>query len=168
MMETTQTSGSCPAPSQAAVRPWISSSTRGNSGTPAVAISRFHGDGVRYQAKLIGVDPVPDSQGGKMCWDSMMKLKGMEIAARRQGKHKKRVWLKVFSTSLKILDDRSGAVLHDHDICRISSLTKDETDPRALAYVYQNEDSYCLFYIKMANMVRPLCHTTEKSDVRRK
>lgn len=60
------------------------------------------------------------------------------------------------------------AVLHDHDICRISSLTKDETDPRALAYVYQNEDSYCLFYIKMANMVRPLCHTTEKSDVRRK
>lgn len=29
MMETTQTSGSCPAPSQAAVRPWISSSTRG-------------------------------------------------------------------------------------------------------------------------------------------
>lgn len=38
-------------------------------------ISRFSGAGVRYKAKLIGVDPVPDHQGDKMCWDSMMKLK---------------------------------------------------------------------------------------------
>lgn len=37
--------------------------------------SRLSGDGVRYKAKLIGVDPVPDAQGDKMCWDSMMKLK---------------------------------------------------------------------------------------------
>lgn len=38
-------------------------------------MSRFHGDGVRYRAKLIGLDPVPDARGEKMCWDSMMKLK---------------------------------------------------------------------------------------------
>lgn len=38
-------------------------------------ISRFNGAGVRYKAKLIGVDPVPDAPGDKMCWDSMMKLK---------------------------------------------------------------------------------------------
>ncbi|KAG7513526.1 hypothetical protein JOB18_010244 [Solea senegalensis] len=117
MMETEQMTGSCPAPSQAAVRPWLSSIARGATRTPGNTADRFHGDGVRYKAKLIGVDPVSDSQGDKMCWDSMMKLK---------------------------------AVLHDHERSRISSLTKDESDPRALAYIYQHQDSYSLFYIKMA------------------
>ncbi|XP_058494741.1 disabled homolog 2-like [Solea solea] len=152
MMETEQMTGSCPAPSQAAVRPWLSSSARGATRTPGDTADRFHGDGVRYKAKLIGVDPVSDSQGDKMCWDSMMKLKGIEVASRKQGKHKPRVWLKVFSTGLKILDERTGAVLHDHERSRISSLTKDESDPRALAYIYQHQDSYSLFYIKMANL----------------
>uniref|UniRef100_A0A8C4IPW1 PID domain-containing protein n=1 Tax=Dicentrarchus labrax TaxID=13489 RepID=A0A8C4IPW1_DICLA len=76
--------------------------------TPTDATSRFLGDGVRYKAKLIGVDSVPDAQGEKMCWDSMMKLKGFEAAARKQGRHKQRVWLKVSSTGLRIVDERSG------------------------------------------------------------
>ena len=45
------------------------------------------------------------------------------------------------------------AVLHDHERSRISSLTKDESDPRALAYIYQEDDTYSLFYIRMANLV---------------
>ncbi|KAM7011956.1 uncharacterized protein LKV04_022145 [Tautogolabrus adspersus] len=153
MMETEQTAGSCPDPSQTAVRTWVSSSTRG---PPSEAISRFHGDGVRYKAKLIGIDPVLDAQGEKMCWDSMMKLKGFEAAARKQGKHKQRVWVKVSSGGLKIVDERTGAVLYDHDRTRISSLTKDESDPRALAYVYQHQDTYNLFYIKTANLADPV------------
>nr|XP_019953930.1 PREDICTED: disabled homolog 2-like [Paralichthys olivaceus] len=156
MMETEQTAGSCPAPGRTAVRTWLPSSTRAAARSPGDTASRFHGDGVRYKAKVIGVDPVPDSQGEKMCWDSMMKLKGFEAAARKQGKHKQRVWLKVFSTGLKILDERSGAVLHDQERSRISSLTKDESDPRALAYVYQHQDTYSLFYIKMANLADPV------------
>lgn len=91
-----------------------------------------------------------------MCWDSMMKLKGFEVAARKQGKHKQRVWLKVSSSGLKIVDERTGALLCDHDRSRISSLTKDESDPRALAYVYQYQDAYSLFYIKMANLADPV------------
>lgn len=35
----------------------------------------------------------------------------------------------------------------------MSSLTRDGTDPRALAYVYQQQDAYLLFYIKTANLV---------------
>ncbi|XP_044056492.1 disabled homolog 2-like isoform X2 [Siniperca chuatsi] len=120
MMETEKMPGSCPAQGQTAVRTWLSSSTRGS---PTHTTSRFRGDGVRYKAKLIGVDPVPDAQGDKMCWDSMMKLK---------------------------------AALYDHDRSRISSLTKDESDPRALAYVYQHQDTYSLFYIKMANLADPV------------
>ncbi|CAB1449844.1 unnamed protein product [Pleuronectes platessa] len=75
MMETEQTAGSCPAPGQTSVRTWLSSSTRAAARSPGDSASRFHGDGVRYRAKVIGVDPVPDSRGEKMCWDSMMKLK---------------------------------------------------------------------------------------------
>lgn len=45
------------------------------------------------------------------------------------------------------------AVLYDHDRSRISCLRKDDSDPRALAYVYENQDSCALFYIKMANLV---------------
>uniref|UniRef100_A0A3B3B9G4 PID domain-containing protein n=1 Tax=Oryzias melastigma TaxID=30732 RepID=A0A3B3B9G4_ORYME len=73
-------------------------------------MSRFHGDGVRYRAKLIGLDPVPDSQGEKMCWDSMMKLKGLEAVARRQGKHKQKIWLKISSSGLKIVEERTGVI----------------------------------------------------------
>ncbi|XP_041647959.1 disabled homolog 1-like [Cheilinus undulatus] len=153
MMETEQTAAGCPAPGQAAVRTWVYSSTKG---PPSEAISRFHGDGVRYKAKLIGVDPVPNAEGEKMCWDSMMKLKGMAEAARKHGKHKPRVWLKVLSSGIKILDERTGGVLFDHDRTRISSLTKDESDPRALAYVYQDQEAHILFYIKMANLADPV------------
>uniref|UniRef100_A0A3Q1IQQ4 PID domain-containing protein n=1 Tax=Anabas testudineus TaxID=64144 RepID=A0A3Q1IQQ4_ANATE len=80
----------------------------GATKTPVETVSRFYGDGVRYKAKLIGVDPVPEAQGDKMCWDSMMKLKGFEAAARKQGKHKQRVWLKISSTGVKIVDERTG------------------------------------------------------------
>ncbi|KAK2835353.1 hypothetical protein Q5P01_015837 [Channa striata] len=91
-----------------------------------------------------------------MCWDSMMKLKGFEAAARKQGKHKQRVWLKVSSSGVRIVDERTGAVLHDHERSRISSLTKDESDPRALAYIYQDQDTYSLYYIKTSNLADPV------------
>ncbi|KAM7388012.1 hypothetical protein PAMP_024216 [Pampus punctatissimus] len=122
-MEMEQTAMSCPSPDQAAVRNRLSSSTKGTTRTPSETTSRFHGDGVRYKAKLIGVDPVPNAHGDKMCWDSMMKLK---------------------------------AVLCDHETSKISSLTKDESDPRALAYIYPQQDTYSLFYIKMANLADPV------------
>uniref|UniRef100_A0A673BCF0 PID domain-containing protein n=1 Tax=Sphaeramia orbicularis TaxID=375764 RepID=A0A673BCF0_9TELE len=68
----------------------LSSYFPGATRTLGDTTSRFHGDGVRYKAKLIGVDPVPSAEGEKMCWDSMMKLKGIEVASRKQGKHKQR------------------------------------------------------------------------------
>lgn len=41
-------------------------------------MARFKGDGVKYKAKLIGIDDVPDARGDKMSQDSMMKLKVTE------------------------------------------------------------------------------------------
>ncbi|XP_035796626.2 disabled homolog 1-like [Amphiprion ocellaris] len=154
MME--QMAGSCPAPTQTSVKTWLPSSTRGAIIAPSYITSRFHGDGVRYKAKLIGMDTVPDVQGEKMCYESMMKLKGLEEAARKQGKHKQRVWLKISYGGLKIVDEKTGAVVHNHEKSKISYLTKDESDPRALAYIYQYTDACMLFYIKMAYLAAPV------------
>ncbi|XP_041694466.1 disabled homolog 2 [Coregonus clupeaformis] len=150
---------SCPAPSQGAVNTgWLSSNKRGPpvAKPPSDGTSRFQGDGVRYKAKLIGLDYVPAAQGDKMCLDSMMKLKGQEVAGRIQGRHKQRVWLKVSITGVKILDERTGVVEYNHERGKINSLTKDESDPRALSYIYDHEGTYTLFYIKMANLADPV------------
>ncbi|XP_022048194.2 disabled homolog 1-like [Acanthochromis polyacanthus] len=151
-----QMAGSCPAPTQTSVKTWLPSSTRGAIIAPSYITSRFHGDGVRYKAKLIGMDTVPDVQGEKMCYESMMKLKGLEEAARKQGKHKQRVLLKISYGGLKIVDEKTGAVVHDHEKSKINYLTKDESDPRALAYIYQYTDVSMLFYIRMASLAAPV------------
>ncbi|KAJ3599311.1 hypothetical protein NHX12_033274 [Muraenolepis orangiensis] len=154
-----ETAGSCPSPGQATIKTWLSSSRRGAASATKVVpdpIARFHGDGVRYKAKLIGMDQVAQAQGDKMCLDSMMKLKGQEAASRSHGKHKQRVWLRVCSTGLKIVDEKSGCVMYEHDGSRISSLRRDQSDARALSYVFQHQHSYTLFYIKMANMADPV------------
>lgn len=43
--------------------------------TDEYLLARFQSDGVRYKAKLIGIDDVPEARGDKMSQDSMMKLK---------------------------------------------------------------------------------------------
>lgn len=43
--------------------------------------------------------------------------------------------------------------MYDHDRKLMSSVRRDDSDPRALAYVYQQQDAYLLFYIKTANLV---------------
>ncbi|KAM6922073.1 uncharacterized protein FYW49_007708 [Xenentodon cancila] len=159
MMEMEQTSERCLALGQTSVKAGLPSSTGGIVDDTA---SRYHGDGVRYRAKLIGMDPVPDAQGDKMCWDSMMKLKGLEEAARKQGRHKLKVWLKISCNGLKIVDERTGIVLHNHERGKISSLTKDKFEPRALAYIYQHQDRHLLFYIKMANQADPVLFDINK------
>ncbi|XP_069042208.1 disabled homolog 2-like isoform X2 [Lepisosteus oculatus] len=124
--------------------------------TPAFLMARFQGDGVRYKAKLIGVDDVPEPQGDKMCLDSMMKLKGREVAARQQGQHKQRIWLKVSTAGVKIMDEKSGQVELEHPMEQISLVKKDEFDPRAFAYIFGHKGIYKLFFIKMANAADPV------------
>ncbi|CAL8269576.1 unnamed protein product [Arctogadus glacialis] len=74
----------------------------------AALIRRFKGDGVRYKAKLIGLDEVTATRGDKLCQDSMMKLKGMAAAGRSKGEHKLKVFLTVSFGGIKIYDEKSG------------------------------------------------------------
>ncbi|XP_029300992.1 disabled homolog 2 isoform X2 [Cottoperca gobio] len=124
--------------------------------TDEYLLGRFQGDGVRYKAKLIGVDDVPEARGDKMSQDSMMKLKGMAVAARSQGKHKQRIWVNISMSGLKIIDEKSGVIEHEQVVNKISFIARDVTDNRAFGYVCGVEGQHQFFAIKTAQQAEPL------------
>ncbi|KAI4875760.1 hypothetical protein NFI96_024277, partial [Prochilodus magdalenae] len=124
--------------------------------TDEYLLARFQGDGVRYKAKLIGIDDVPEPRGDKMSQDSMMKLKGMAIAARSQGKHKQRIWVNISLNGIKIVDEKTGVIEHEHAVNKISFIARDITDNRAFGYVCGLEGQHQFFAIKTAQQAEPL------------
>ncbi|KAI3375213.1 hypothetical protein L3Q82_021718, partial [Scortum barcoo] len=119
-------------------------------------IKRFRGDGVRYKAKLIGIDEVTAARGDKLCQDSMMKLKGMASSARSKGEHKQRVFLTISFGGIKIYCERSGVLLHHHSVHEISYIAKDTRDHRAFGYVCGKEGHHRFVAIKTAQSAEPL------------
>lgn len=119
-------------------------------------LARFQGDGVRYKAKLIGIDDVAEARGDKMSQDSMMKLKGMAGAARSQGKHKQRIWVTISLSGMKIIDEKTGVIEHEHAVNKISFIARDITDNRAFGYVCGAEGQHQFFAIKTAQQAEPL------------
>uniref|UniRef100_A0A3P8RJA5 DAB adaptor protein 1b n=1 Tax=Amphiprion percula TaxID=161767 RepID=A0A3P8RJA5_AMPPE len=126
------------------------SSAAGQDRSEAGLIKRFRGDGVRYKAKLIGIDEVTAARGDKLCQDSMMKLKGMASSARSKGEHKQRVFLTVSFGGIKIYCERSGVLLHHHSVHEISYIAKDTRDHRAFGYVCGKEGHHRFVAIKTA------------------
>ncbi|XP_040013845.1 disabled homolog 2 isoform X2 [Xiphias gladius] len=124
--------------------------------TDEYLLGRFQGDGVRYKAKLIGIDDVPEARGDKMSQDSMMKLKGMAVAARSQGKHKQRIWVNISMSGIKIIDEKSGVIEHEHVVNKISFIARDVTDNRAFGYVCGAEGQHQFFAIKTSQQAEPL------------
>lgn len=124
--------------------------------TDEFLMTRFQGEGVRYKAKLIGVDDVPEPRGDKMTQDSMMKLKGMAIAARSQGKHKQRIWLIISLTGIKIIDEKTGVIEHEHVVNKISFIARDVTDSRSFGYICGAEGQHQFFAIKTAQQAEPV------------
>ncbi|XP_060763179.1 disabled homolog 2 isoform X1 [Neoarius graeffei] len=124
--------------------------------TDEFLLARFKGDGVRYKAKLIGVDDVPEARGDKMSQDSMMKLKGKASAARSQGKHKQRVWVNISLSGITITEEKTGAILMEHAVNKISFIARDVTDNRAFGYVCGAEGQHQFFAIKTAQQAEPL------------
>ncbi|KAJ7986968.1 hypothetical protein DPEC_G00333870 [Dallia pectoralis] len=124
--------------------------------TDEYLMARFQGDGVRYKAKLIGIDDVPEARGDKMSQDSMMKLKGMAVALRSQGKHKPRIWVNISISGIKIIDEKTGVIEHEHIVNKISFIARDVTDNRAFGYVCGSEGQHQFFAIKTAQQAEPL------------
>ncbi|CAL8395185.1 unnamed protein product [Boreogadus saida] len=128
----------------------------GQDRSEAALIRRFKGDGVRYKAKLIGLDEVTAARGDKLCQDSMMKLKGMAAAGRSKGEHKLKVFLTVSFGGLKIYDEKSGVLQHHHAVHEISYIAKDITDHRAFGYVCGKEGNHRFVAIKTAQSAEPV------------
>ncbi|XP_029484348.2 disabled homolog 2 isoform X3 [Oncorhynchus nerka] len=124
--------------------------------TDEYLLSRFQGDGVRYRAKLIGIDDVPEARGDKMSQDSMMKLKGLAIASRSQGKHKQKIWVNISMSGIKIIDEKTGVIEHEHMVNKISFIARDVTDNRAFGYVCGAEGQHQFFAIKTGQQAEPL------------
>ncbi|XP_061472938.1 disabled homolog 2 isoform X2 [Rhineura floridana] len=129
---------------------------KGPEKTEEFLLARFQGDGVRYKAKLIGIDDVPEARGDKMSQDSMMKLKGMAVAARSQGQHKQKIWVNISLTGIKIIDEKTGVIEHEHPVNKISFIARDVTDNRAFGYVCGGEGQHQFFAIKTAQQAEPL------------
>ncbi|KAM4739425.1 disabled homolog 1 isoform 4-T4 [Anableps anableps] len=144
---------------QPAVRPSsVRRDTRrkGQDRSEAALIRRFKGDGVRYKAKLIGLDEVTAARGDKLCQDSMMKLKGIAAAARSKGEHKQKVFLTVSFGGIKIFDEKTGILQHHHAVHEISYIAKDITDHRAFGYVCGKEGNHRFVAIKTAQSAEPV------------
>lgn len=144
---------------QPAVRPSSvrrDSKRRGQDRSEATLIRRFRGDGVRYKAKLIGMDEVTAARGDKLCQDSMMKLKGIAAAARSKGEHKQKVFLTISFGGIKIFDEKSGVLQHHHAVHEISYIAKDITDHRAFGYVCGKEGNHRFMAIKTAQSAEPV------------
>nr|XP_033788272.1 disabled homolog 2 isoform X2 [Geotrypetes seraphini] len=129
---------------------------KGSEKTNEFLLARFKGDGIRYKAKLIGIDDVPEARGDKMSQDSMMKLKGMAAAARSQGQHKQRIWVNISLSGIKIIDEKTGVIEHEHPVNKISFIARDVTDNRAFGYVCGAEGQHQFFAIKTAQQAEPL------------
>ncbi|NXP05490.1 DAB2 protein, partial [Thinocorus orbignyianus] len=133
---------------------------KGPEKTDESLLARFKGDGVRYKAKLIGIDDVPEARGDKMSQDSMMKLKGMAVAARSQGQHKQKIWMNVSLSGIKIIDEKTGvrydSLMLMHPVNKVSFIARDVTDNRAFGYICGEEGQHQFFAIKTAQQAEPL------------
>ncbi|XP_064358504.1 disabled homolog 2-like isoform X4 [Dromaius novaehollandiae] len=129
---------------------------KGSEKTDESLLARFKGDGVKYKAKLIGIDDVPEARGDKMSQDSMMKLKGMAVAARSQGQHKQKIWVNISLSGIKIIDEKTGVIEHEHPVNKISFIARDVTDNRAFGYICGGEGQHQFFAIKTAQQAEPL------------
>ncbi|XP_041417339.1 disabled homolog 1 isoform X7 [Xenopus laevis] len=132
------------------------SKKKGQDRSEATLIKRFKGDGVRYKAKLVGIDEVSAARGDKLCQDSMMKLKGIAAGARSKGEHKQKVFLTVSFGGIKIFDEKSGIMHHHHAVHEISYIAKDITDHRAFGYVCGKEGNHRFVAIKTAQAAEPV------------
>uniref|UniRef100_UPI00358DEC3C disabled homolog 2-like isoform X1 n=2 Tax=Myxine glutinosa TaxID=7769 RepID=UPI00358DEC3C len=126
----------------------IISKKKGEDERSHTGLQRFVGNGVKHRGKLIGTDIVPNARDESMCQDSMMKLKGFSAAARARGIHKQRIVLSVCLDGIRITDEKTGVVQHEHSLQNISFIAMDTTDHRALGYVFGQTGEHRFFAIK--------------------
>merc|ERR1711970_696324 len=121
---------------------------------PVDPAGRFQGEGQTYRAKLIGIDPVPNSRGDKMCREVILKQKSVVLAS---GLHKQRISVNVSLQGIKLLDEDTKMVQFVHPVEKISFISRDTTDRRAFGYIVEGEkNKFHFFGVKTGNAAEGL------------
>ncbi|XP_022258806.1 uncharacterized protein LOC106474794 isoform X2 [Limulus polyphemus] len=100
--------------------------------------SRFEGVGVRFKAKLIGVEHVNEARGKVICQTSLQKLKD---AIKRTKGHKKRITLNISFDGMKICEEKSEQLMYHHLVHEISFISQDPVDNRSFGYIFGSPDT---------------------------
>ncbi|XP_078319366.1 uncharacterized protein LOC111119533 isoform X7 [Crassostrea virginica] len=104
---------------------------------------RFKGEGVVFNAKLIGASDVPDARGDRMCQETILAQK---LAVKNSGQHKQRIIINISEEGIKLIDLRTATLLHHHPVHKISFISRDVSDRRAFGYIYGTEDRTHKFF----------------------
>ncbi|OWF42928.1 Protein disabled [Mizuhopecten yessoensis] len=105
--------------------------------------TRFQGEGVNFNAKLIGVDDVPDARGDRMCQETIYRLK---LSVKASGQHKQRIIVNVSEEGIKLIDFKTDVVNYTHAVHKISFISRDVTDSRAFGYIFGVGDGTHKFF----------------------
>ena len=104
-------------------------------------IQRFT-KGFELNAKIIGLEDVKQESGDEICKTSMIKLKAVALANLKANKiHKQKVTLKLTLDGIEIYDRLTHVELYKHSVTRISYISRDPSDSRAIGYIYKNSAS---------------------------
>lgn len=66
---------------------------------------RFKGEGVVFNAKLIGASDVPEARGDRMCQETILAQK---MAVKSSGQHKQRIIINISEEGIKLIDLRTA------------------------------------------------------------
>ncbi|XP_019887407.1 protein disabled isoform X1 [Ooceraea biroi] len=105
--------------------------------------NRFHGEGVSFKAKLIGILEVSEARGDRMCQAALADLK---MAIRAAGEHKQRIAVQVSIDGLRLKDEKTGDCLYHHPVHKISFIAQDMSDSRAFGYIFGSPDTGHRFF----------------------